>query len=441
MTSGQGQGAGDRVTIPDVGPIVATAVTAVRAKVTADASIRRITLAAWVIAALAVLAYLWLATWVFEIDLGVYRSGASVAFSGADLYSARFSADQLAFTYPPFAALAFTPLTWMPVIPAQLVWTTGCAACVIALAVVSVHRYLHPPKRWLQFAIAVTVALALVCDPSRIGTMAGQINAILALALVLDLNKLTGRIPQGVLIGLAAGIKLIPLFLIAYFLVTRRPKAALRALVAFAAFSAIGFAILPAASARYWLSDMWDTSRIGSTEDIGNQSVRAMLARLLTTGQESAVLWLILGTMLAGLILWVCSRIWGELPWAADALVFGAMLLLSPVSWCAHWILALPIVLAAIRLGCLISSKALISSASALAAVMVIGPIWLSPRLNVFDHNMPQAILANSYVLAALAAVGVLSARAWLQVTVHKHQRAPVVAAANDGRVRPLRAS
>ncbi len=352
-----------------------------------------------------ILLYLICSTWIYEVDLGVYRDGALSAWRNTDLYSLRFAPSGLPFTYPPAAAVLLTPFALLPVVPSQLIWTIGCIASVVAFAIICVRRYLQPTPKYARVAVAVTIALALGCDPTRVGTLAGQINALLALVIVLDLNRMTGRLPQGVLIGLAAGVKLIPLFLIMYLLVTRRFKAAIVATITFGLVTAIGLMALPQISASYWDGYFWDSQRIGGIEYISNQSIHGVLIRTLGGYSSSSVPWLVAAVVLTVASMWVCRRIWRQLPRAADAVAIGAMLLVSPVSWSPHWILVLPIILVAFRLAWLMRSKILFGVASVTAACISIGFIWFVPHNHEVEyrHAWWQVVIGNSYVLLGLA--------------------------------------
>jgi hypothetical protein len=54
----------------------------------------------------------------------------------------------------------------------------------------------------------VTIAFALAMEPTESNINFGQVNILLAMFLVLDLSYRTGKLPQGVLTGIAAAVKL-----------------------------------------------------------------------------------------------------------------------------------------------------------------------------------------------------------------------------------------
>ena len=72
-----------------------------------------------------------LASQVHLVDLHVYRMGGDAVLHDMPLYSLRY-ADQLPFTYPPFAALVFASMAWLPWSAAAVLIT---AATVVTLPV------------------------------------------------------------------------------------------------------------------------------------------------------------------------------------------------------------------------------------------------------------------------------------------------------------------
>src|SRR5690349_20266792 len=65
-------------------------------------------------------------------DLGVYLGAVTDLRHGDGLYD--FIRDGAPFTYPPFAALVFLPLTFLPPLAVQIAWTLGTVAAVYAIA-------------------------------------------------------------------------------------------------------------------------------------------------------------------------------------------------------------------------------------------------------------------------------------------------------------------
>src|SRR5258708_11536130 len=90
-----------------------------------------------------------------------------------------------------------------------------------------------------------------------------------------------GRWWKGALTGVAAGIKLVPLIFVPYLLITRRFREATATVAGFAATVAVGSAVLPHDSSRWWLHGMFlaDGNRAGFMGWAGNQSLSAIVTR------------------------------------------------------------------------------------------------------------------------------------------------------------------
>src|SRR5262249_13264544 len=150
----------------------------------------------------------------------------------------------LPFTYPPFAALLFLPLV---VVPAQVAWGILGALSVVAMVAV-VYVVLRSVPRlpsWLRpgWGAVVIGLVLLVTEPVRVNIGYGQINMLLVALIVLDVLVVTRW--SGVMVGVAAAVKLTPLLFVAYFLLVGRVKDALRAAGTFVGLQALMFAIAP----------------------------------------------------------------------------------------------------------------------------------------------------------------------------------------------------
>ena len=84
---------------------------------------------------------------------------------------------------------------------------------------------------------------------------------------------------RGILTGLAAAVKLTPAAFILFFLLRGDRRAAATSALTFWAFTAAGFALDWHDSVRYWTTDVFDTSRVGSPSFASNQSLQGVLAR------------------------------------------------------------------------------------------------------------------------------------------------------------------
>ena len=128
---------------------------------------------------------------------------------------------------------------------------------------------------------AVTIAFTLAMEPTESGSKFGQVNIPARGVPGLDLSHRTGRLPQGVLTGLAAAVKLTPLLLAVYFLATKRVRPAMVTIGTFRSSQRGGGGRLPKASWVYWTGTFLQADRVG-VDYISNQSINGgMLQRLL----------------------------------------------------------------------------------------------------------------------------------------------------------------
>ena len=288
-------------------------------------------------------------------DFEVYYYGGSRVLqtgeTGAhELYAPR---DGLPFTYPPFAALLFAGLALLPMGTSSLIFsTTALVGAAVVAAWLARHyfglrgwRTSFADWRFRTVALAGTAAILLL-GPWRDTFDFGQINIIL-MGLILADFALYGkdragelRWPAGLLIGLAAGIKLTPLAFGLYFLVRRDFKALGWMAAGFFGSIALAWAVLPNASLTFWTRILPDTGRIGGPAYLDNLSVKGLLLHVgLPDSGLTSVLWLVLSLGLAVLtavvIRWAVAA---EENFVAVSATAVLMLLISPVSWSHHWV-------------------------------------------------------------------------------------------------------
>ena len=315
-------------------------------------------------------------TW--SLDLRVYRAAGHALYSGAAVYTAWFTPNHLAFTYPPFALLVLSPLSLGPEgLVAALWWAANAAALV---AVVYLGLTAATPlrgRRALAAAAAIGGLAVLVLEPVRSDMDYGQINLLLMLLVVGDALRLRGR-GRGVLVGLAAALKLTPLVYLGYFLVRGEARAAARGASVFVVAGALSWAVLPGASARYWLHQVRTTGRIGKVADVYNQSWAGLLHRSPVSATHGAPwAWALCALVTMAVALLVAAplaRAGAEVE-ALFALAL-AELLVSPISWTHHWSW---LVLAPVVMARPVADRVALRSLATLAlAVAVVAPYtWL----------------------------------------------------------------
>lgn len=281
------------------------------------------------------------------IDLDVYRGGGAAVLAGHPVYAGPVSRGLL-FTYPPFAALLFTPLAVLP----AAVYKGAFLILNCALLVLVAWRSWRLVSGWrgglLAVAALATAATVMITEAVRSDLAVGQINLVLLALIVLDLTGREDRPWRGVGVGIAAGIKLTPLIFVLYLLAVRRFRAAAVAAGTFVGTILLGFAV-PGGSSVYWLG-----GRFANTGTIyfdmasrHNQSIRGLLLR---NGLPDAV-WMVAAAVVAVATLVVAARAARRgRPLLAVTLCGMCAAAVSPWSWGHHWVWVLPLaVLAAER--------------------------------------------------------------------------------------------
>lgn len=286
------------------------------------------------------------------LDFGVYREGAAVLLSsdgGRTIYDpVPLSAGTrgLPFTYPPFAALIFIPFALMPAwLGFALISATSCL-CLVVVSAIAVE-YLARSGVFGSAPATGVRGVALIAATTLFGLLApwreslgfGQINAMLMLLVVLDLVRPQGKVPRGVLIGVAAGIKLTPLVFGLLFLARRDFRSVLAMGLGAAGTAVAAWIVAPNESAKYWFAMLGDAGRIGDPSTMYNLSLNALSYNLGLEGPAQRVVWILmcLLVVVAGYVAIRTLESRGDLFAAitANAIV---MLAISPISWGHHWV-------------------------------------------------------------------------------------------------------
>lgn len=273
------------------------------------------------------------------IDLEVYRRTGALLLAGQDF----FSAEGLPWIYPAFAALFTVPFAVVPFELAAVVWL---ALCVAALAAILYRLGL---SGW-RLSLATTVCVLFV-EPVTETLGFGQLAIFLVAAAVLDSmpgpRVLRRRIaPEGWLTGIATAVKLTPAVVAAYNFFAGRRKPGLVAFASFLVATALGFALLPAASVHYWGKLLaGDTGLNSGIIYATNQSVLGVWNRLLGEASRGGLVASALVVVLGVLAAVIVHRA-GEVR-LAICLAGVTSLLASPISWSHHyvWIVPLGVVL------------------------------------------------------------------------------------------------
>ncbi|WP_375503655.1 glycosyltransferase family 87 protein [uncultured Jatrophihabitans sp.] len=204
------------------------------------------------------------------LDLKVYLAGGRAVLHGHDLYSSDVGVRQYGFTYPPFAALLFAGPSLLPLgldIVLMTLLSLGSLTVLIGLSDGDLLRRL---SRTPTVATLVLVVALVGCQPVRTTLWNGQVDLLLAAMVMVDLVGRRGARGEGVLVGLAAAIKLTPAIFVGYLLLRRRFRAAGTAAVTFAVVTGGSWLLLPHSSTKYWTDSLsgapgWVTSPAPAT--------------------------------------------------------------------------------------------------------------------------------------------------------------------------------
>lgn len=346
-----------------------------------------------------------------EPDFLVYRLGGA-HLTSPSLYSARVhsTAGSLLFTYPPFAALLFWPLSHLPLSVGEMLWNTSSVVCLWATITISIRASLDrklTPSEWC-LGIGLT-GLALLLWPVRDNLGLGQIELILLALILLDffVPLRVGRfaIPQGVLIGVASAIKLTPLIFVAYLAITGRRPAARTACVSFLSATVLMFAVSPSKSFTYWTKDVVATHRIAQPLSAGNEALHGLLPRLGLFLSSVPLDLLSVAVLVLGL--GVAKRITSRYGTFLGLLVCAAVgLIVSPVSWSQHYVWIIPVFC-----WVLVSRLQTVRKVSLVVALLIIfgwPPLWSQVGAPI-RGNWWFFLQSDSYVLTAMCFVVFMS--------------------------------
>jgi alpha-1,2-mannosyltransferase len=293
-------------------------------------------------------------------DLDVYLGAVAGLRHGDSLYD--FILGNAPFTYPPFAGLLMVPLTGVPKMGLQVLWTLATVVAVVLIGRLAGGRR------------ASLIALALFLSaPVSSDLRYGQVSLFLGLLVLADVLRPMGR-ANGVLIGVAAAIKLTPLIFIPMLWLGGRRREAVTATATFVACATAAALVLPADSWRYWTTEVRDVNRLGFIDSVGNQSLNGALLRLGLDSPVRQGLVLLLGGVVVLIALHRARKVADAGDWLAATVVVGAAgVVLSPVSWTHHQIWLV--------LGAFLARNAAVRAAGLALMILPSTAVWGEVRL------------------------------------------------------------
>lgn len=402
----------------------------------------------------------------FKLDAWIYYHAVAQWHEGGSLYDwyANPAQHLWPFTYPPFAACAMTPLALGSDRAAQVLLVLLTPLCV-AVTGWATARALGASSR-LAWGAAPWLGLlgVVVLEPVYKTMEYGQVNAVLMLAVALDLLAVPQRSRwRGVLSGLAAAFKLTPAIAVLVLLARREWRAAATMVGTALGVTALCWVLSPSESSQFFLSAMWDPSRAGFSDYSGNQNLKGLVARWLPESLWTPVWGVLVLAVLAGAWLLlrrldalrpglatsdgapvprVATVVDGPHPAhgaARDAalddgtvlavqvsVAMVAGLLVSPISWSHHWVWCLPALMALTAAGLRRRSPGLLTTAVAGLAVFGLAMQWWFPEQNHVEQDWPfwATVVGSSYTFWALATGAVLWRAAGVRICVEASPRA-----------------
>ena len=402
------------------------------------------------------------------VDLAVYRAGGLIVRHVRPLYDPHLAAPlydwvgygklHLPFTYPPFAAVVFALVSFVPYqlslkLSVALDLVALLAAVWFTLGALGYRRYTIRAGATLLGAAAV-----LWTEPVLRTIYLGQVNLVLLALIIWDLTQpdtAKSRWWKGFGTGIAAGIKLVPLIFIPYLLVARKFRQAAMTTAGFAFTVLLGFVILPRDSAKWWFDGLFfQGKRTGFIGWAGNQSLNGLITRLAGSIDAGRTAWIAVAILVAA-VGTTAAALLDRKGHAMLGVLMAALtgLLVSPISWDHHWVWIVPGVVVAAHYGVQAWRRGArrIAIACATAAVALaawfgawptslfhvkppnlgddsLGLLWIPKNTQPYFYQwygdqrwFPEyhwhglaLITGNAYVLAGLAAFGVLLASSLL---------------------------
>ncbi|GFK19461.1 alpha-(1-2)-mannopyranosyltransferase MptD [Corynebacterium glutamicum] len=355
----------------------------------------------------------------WRIDAAVYREGALALVNGESLYAQPFDMGDISlpFIYPPIGAILFAPWGYFDFITVELAGNLvviGSSLLLLLCLYLVTNAVLSGRDKLLAFTIAaISWPIALFAEPVFLNADLGQINILIMALVVMDLLPIKRRIPRGVLIGLAAAIKITPLAMLLYFLVKKDFRGIINAVISLLAFTAIGAVLAWENTKEFFSSTLLNLSAEGDsgvdTTFQSNSSIQAMLYRWWTSKADAeasslpTILWIVLSLIAVAAVAYLMHQLFSR-GLHVEAVMVNAMLMLliSPISWSHHWVwLPLWAVVFFVRYRQHRSHPKFLLWSGVILSVMLLmlPPKWWFGRdgVNVFELNFWEKLLISDW--------------------------------------------
>jgi len=339
--------------------------------------------------------------------------------------------------HPPFNALLFIPLSYLPYRGAFVVWSVLSLVGFGVLVVYSLHAYGMAKYPWLPLS-----SLLLLWKPFTSSIWLGQLSVFLALLIVLGFACLKRQREgvAGLLFGLATLIKFFPGLLLLYVLVQRRWRCAVTWVICVAVGLLVSLAVAGSADGLYYIKQIlpeqmrlfasfpFNISIEGIARTIFGPTEYFAPARELAPGTVRALVWFINGS----LVIAVCRLGLRCRDPESDTEMFSlfcvTMLLVSPLTW-GHTCLMLVLPMALLLHGALFQGRLgeLRVLIVVLALFAVPDPVVLTSLIEIYQ---PQDV--PWYVLVAAKTGSFALLTLWVILWLKLHRRNPCRSARNE---------
>ena len=322
---------------------------------TRPASVRR---AGWALGLAAAVFAIALAAYVADVathrlgltldwfDLNIYNhAGLITRRDPARLYTWQYRPG-VQWLYTPLAAMGFAAGSLLPWAVLKWLMTVASLTAMVATVWVTFGQLGWHGQRRGAAVLAVS-AVALWTEPVLRSVRVGQIELVLMALIAWDMCQPDHRRWKGFGVGLAAGIKLVPLIFIPYLILAGKLRQAAVAAAVFAGTVVIGFAVLPGESVKWWLTGYFLHAGNFTNQSLGsllNQSVLALLTRTPEGARSVTAPWLAAAVVIACLGLAAAALLArAGRPTAGWVTCAVTGVLVSPISWDNHWVWIVPV--------------------------------------------------------------------------------------------------
>jgi alpha-1,2-mannosyltransferase len=290
------------------------------------------------------------------IDMSVFRDAGLVVRHIRPLYHPHLASalyDRLfsngePFDYPPFAALPFALMSYLSLSALAKLAAVADVVALVAAIWVTFGALGYRRQAGRLGLTLLTAAAVFFTEPVQRTMYLGQVEIVLMALVMWDMCQPDERRWKGAGVGIAAGIKLLPLLFVPYLLLTRRFRQAAVASGTFLATLIVGFIVLPRDSWQWLVQGLFLKANVHiDLHWSGNQSLMGILLR--SGGAHAHGEWLvaaaiaiIIGTAGAVLLDRAGHRV------VAVLMIALTTLLVSPLSWDDHWVwivLAVPVLI------------------------------------------------------------------------------------------------